>query len=214
MDAVIACLTYTQPQLHASVNAGQADLMARFEDLLRTQPIRAWGAPHSPVCLRLRCETCGCAVFHAWGCLQVAISGFAAWNLFAVRCAAPRRCHPSRCRRDCGGVRLCGPQSLRRDLSADFWRNAVGNTAERDYPVSLGARHICRAEPDARKQASKSVTLAAVLTEPLLAAIDGERTITEICREQSNRSLARFLPAALAVGPGRVRYFARAGTVR
>jgi hypothetical protein len=136
-------------------------------------------------------RTCGCAVFHAWGCLQVAISGFAAWNLFAVRCAAPRRCHPSRCRRDCGGVRLCGPQSLRRDLSADFWRNAVGNAAERDYPVSLGARHICRAEPDARKQASKSVTLAAVLTEPLLAAIDGERTITEICREQSNRSLAR-----------------------
>jgi AraC-like DNA-binding protein len=42
MDAVITCLDFTQPQTHAHLNAGQADLMARFEDLLRTQPIRAW----------------------------------------------------------------------------------------------------------------------------------------------------------------------------
>ena len=45
--------------------------------------------------------------------------------------------------------------------------------------------------------------------ERLLAAIDGERTIAEICREPGDRRVARaLLPAALAMGSGRVRYFA------
>ena len=48
-----------------------------------------------------------------------------------------------------------------------------------------------------------------VRQERLLAAIDGERTIAEICREPGDRSSrARLLPAALAMGPGRVQHVA------
>ena len=49
--------------------------------------------------------------------------------------------------------------------------------------------------------------------ERLLAAIDGERTIAEICQRAGRPDRrACFLPAALAMGPGRVRYFEGVGT--
>ena len=44
-------------------------------------------------------------------------------------------------------------------------------------------------------------------------AIDGKRTIAEICHQREDLSFARdVLPAAVAVGPGRIRHLEGVGT--